>query len=69
MARKSSSKKNKVEDKEVSAAIKTFKASQEVEDLYQYIHDNKLRSEAHTLIKTVLNAIQPKRRRKGKLLQ
>lgn len=69
MGRKASTKKVKAEDKEVSAAIKTFKASQEVEDLYQYIHDNKLRSEAHILIKTVLNAIQPKRRRKGKLLQ
>lgn len=62
-------KKESIEDKEVNAAIKNFKASQEVEDFYQYIHDNKLRSEAHTLIKTVLNSMQPKRKRKGKLLQ
>jgi uncharacterized Fe-S cluster-containing MiaB family protein len=69
MARKSVKKKDNVEDKEVSAAIKTFKATQEVEDLYQYIHDNKLRAEAHVLIKTVLESMQPKRRRKAKILQ
>jgi hypothetical protein len=69
MARKSTKKTNKAENKEVSAAIKNFKASQEVGDFYRYIHDNNLRAEAHLLVKTVLETIQPKRKRRSKMLQ
>lgn len=67
MARKST--KSEAENTELNDAIKSFKASQEVENFYRYIHENNLRSEAHVLIKTVLANIQPKRKRRAKVLQ
>lgn len=69
MMKKSTKAKSEVENKELIAAIKLFKSSQEVENFYRYIHDNNLRAEAHVLIKTVLDSIQPKRKRRAKTLQ
>lgn len=66
MARKSS--KSEAEVKELNAAIKNFKSSQEVVNFYRFIHDNNLRAEAHVLVKTVLENIQPKRKRRAKTL-
>ena len=53
----------KVESKEVSAAIKVFKASPEVESLYTFIYENKLRAEAHNLMEVVLKHITPAKKR------
>ena len=56
-------KAQKVESKEVSAAIKVFKASPEVESLYTFIYENKLRAEAHNLMEVVLKHITPAKKR------
>lgn len=65
MARTAKSKTEKANQaKEVSAAIKTFKASSEVENFYRFIHDNGLRSEAKTLIEMALSHISKSKKRK-----
>lgn len=66
MARKST--KTEAENKELNAAIKNFKSGQDVVNFYRFIHDNNLRAEAHVLVKTVLDSIQPKRKRRSKVL-
>jgi len=66
MARTAKPKKVTPENKEQIAAIKNFKSSDEVADFYRFINDNKLRAEAHTLMKTILNVIAPKKTRKRK---
>ncbi|MBG60784.1 MAG: hypothetical protein CME67_03885 [Halobacteriovoraceae bacterium] len=55
--------------KEHNAAIKTFKASGEVENFYRYIADNNLRSEAYELMKVVLEKIAPSKKRSKRTLQ
>tara|TARA_B100001971_G_scaffold215195_1_gene260355 strand:+ start:186213 stop:186410 length:198 start_codon:yes stop_codon:yes gene_type:complete len=55
--------------KEQTAAIKTFKASPEVQDFYRYIAENNLRSEAFELMKVVLKRITPAKKRSKKTLQ
>ena len=62
MAR-TSKKAAKPENKEPAAAIKTFKASSEVEDLYTFIHENGLRAEAHKLMEAVVKHITPAKKR------
>lgn len=62
MAR-TSKKAPKVENKELTAAIKTFKASPEVESLYTFIYENGLRDEAHKLMEVVLKQITPAKKR------
>jgi hypothetical protein len=58
----------KAVNKELNLAIKTFKASPEVEALYQYIAENKLRAEALQLMEVVVKSITPaKKRAKRKL--
>lgn len=65
MARIAKNKTNDTVSKEVSAAIKSFKASSDIENFYRFIHENNLRSEAESLIKVALNQISgPKRRKK-----
>lgn len=54
---------------EANSALKTLKASSEVENFYRFILENNLRSEAHVLMKTVLDHLQPKKKRKSKKLQ
>lgn len=66
-AKKKTKAKAKV-TKEVSAAIKSFKATSEVSDFYRFIHENGLRNEAETLMKIVLKSITPSKKRK-KILQ
>ena len=66
-AKTKSAKSSKV-TKEVSAAIKTFKASSEVENFYRFIHDNGLRNEARTLVEMALSHITSSKKRK-KVLQ
>jgi hypothetical protein len=61
---KSKSAKNTKATKEVSAAIKTFKASSEVENFYRYIHENGLRNEARTLVEMVLTHLKGSKKRK-----
>jgi len=56
-------KEEKVENKEISAAIKTFKSSPEVEGLYTFIYENGLRAEAHKLMSVVLKQITPAKKR------
>ena len=54
----------------VSAALKNFKASAEVETFYTFIHENGLRSEAHKLMELVVKKITPpKKRGRKKMLQ
>lgn len=55
--------------KEQNAAIKTFKASSDVENFYRYIADNNLRAEAFELMKVVLDKIAPSKRKSRKTLQ
>ena len=51
--------------KEVSAAIKAFKATSEVENFYRFVHENSLRSETETLLRIVLKSlIGSKKKRK-----
>ena len=69
MARTASKKtKTKAVSKEVSSAIKAFKASEEVEEFYRFVHDNNLRQEASILTKLVLRKMNPSKR-KSKVLQ
>jgi len=60
--------KNK-QTKEQVQAIKTFKASTEVEDFYRYVAENNLRTEAFELMKVVVSKITPTRKRSKKTLQ
>lgn len=62
-------KVEKVSNKELNQAVKTFKASSEVESLYQYIAENKLREEAYQLMKVVLTNITPAKKRSKRKLQ
>lgn len=62
-------KEQTAKQKEQNAAIKTFKASSEVENFYRYIADNNLRAEAFELMKTVLEKITPAKRKSRKTLQ
>lgn len=55
--------------KEQNAAIKTFKASSDVENLYRYIADNNLRAEAYELMRVVLQQIAPSKRKSKRTLQ
>jgi hypothetical protein len=66
-SKKTKSRAKKVSP-EVSAAIKLFKASEEVESFYTYIHENKLRSEAAILMSTILQTLKPQKK-KRKVLQ
>lgn len=59
--------KNK-QTKEQTAAIKTFKASSEVQDFYRYIAENNLRTEAFELMKVVVKRITPAKKRSKKTL-
>jgi hypothetical protein len=69
MARPASKKtKAKKVSPEVSAAIKAFKATEEVESFYTYIHENKLRAEASVLMSTILQTLKPQKK-KRKVLQ
>lgn len=67
MARPAKAKTKVKVPKEVSAAVKQFKASSDIEKFYRFIHDNHLRSEANILVKTVLDVIAPKKKRKRTL--
>lgn len=70
MARTAKNNTKKAVNKEVSAAIKAFKTSSEVESLYSYIYENGLRSEAHKLMELVVKKITPpKKRGRKKVLQ
>lgn len=70
MARPAGKKnKTKAVSKEVSNAIKAFKASEEVEEFYRFVHENKLRDEARILTKLVLKANKAPTKRKSKVLQ
>lgn len=55
--------------KEQVQAIKTFKASTEVEDFYRYVAENNLRAEAFELMKVVVAKITPAKKRSKKTLQ
>jgi hypothetical protein len=68
MARTAKNKSTKA-NKELAAAVKTFKASTEVSDLYRYIAENNLRVEAFELMKVVLKQITPTKKRSKKTLQ
>lgn len=68
MARTAKNKSKAKPTKEVSAAIKSFKASGEVENFYRFIHENGLRAEANSLMKMVLKSISGSKKRK-KVLQ
>ena len=67
MARTAKKGKTKKVSSEVAAAIKSFKASEEVESFYSYIHENKLRAEASMLISTVLQTLKPAKRKRKTL--
>ena len=54
---------------EAGIAMKTLKSNSEVENFYRFIQENNLRSEAYILMKTVLDSINPKKKRKSKKLQ
>lgn len=62
-------KETSAKQKEQNAAIKTFKASSEVENFYRYIADNNLRAEAYSLMKVVCEKIAPTKRRSKRTLQ
>lgn len=64
---KAKTKELTAKQKEANAAIKTFKASGEVENFYRYIADNNLRAEAYQLMKVVLDQIAPSKKRKRTL--
>jgi dihydroxyacetone kinase-like predicted kinase len=68
MARTAKNKTAKA-SKEMTQAIKTFKSSSEVQDLYRYIAENNLRVEAFELMKVVLQKITPSKKRTKKTLQ
>ena len=61
--------KKAAKTKEQSAAIKTFKSSSEVQDLYRYIAENNLRSEAFELMKVVVAKITPAKKTRKRTLQ
>ena len=61
--------KTKAVTKEVANAIKAFKASEDVEEFYRFIHENNLRDEARILTKLVLKSKKPTTKRKSKVLQ
>jgi len=46
-----------------STTIKNFKNSNEVENFYRFIHENKIRSEAKSLVEMVLKKITPPKKR------
>ncbi len=62
-AKKKTKAKAKV-TKEVSAAIKTFKATSEVENFYRFIHENNLRLETETLLKVVLKSLSGSKKKR-----
>lgn len=65
MARTAKSKSAKAKPtKEVSAAIKTFKASSDVENFYRFIHENGLRNEARSLVEMALGHMKGSKKRK-----
>jgi hypothetical protein len=63
MARKSSTVKE--ETKEAGVALKSIKASVEVENFYRFIHENNLRFEAHRLMSMALKNTKKTRKRKS----
>lgn len=68
MARTATKKpKAKKVSPEVTAAIKTFKATEEVETFYTYILENNLREEAAMLMRTVLKSMKPAKKKKKTL--
>lgn len=66
-------KKNVSEEKEtVTLPMKTMKMASEVENFYRFIHENKLRTEAHQLLSMVIAPLKKKSKRsrsKAKKLQ
>ena len=68
MARTAKKSKAKKVSPEVTAAIKLFKASEEVESFYGYIHENGLRKEASMLMKAIIQTMKPQKK-KRKVLQ
>jgi hypothetical protein len=49
--------------------LKNFKNNSDIENFYRFIHENKLRGEAHTLMELVLKSIQKASKKKAKNLQ
>lgn len=68
MARPAKRKTKAKVTKDVSAAIKSFKATSEVETFYRFIHENNLRTETEILLKVVLKSLSGSKR-KRKILQ
>jgi hypothetical protein len=50
----------------VPVTIKNFKNSDEVENFYRFIHENKLRAEAQKIVEVVLRTIAPPPKRRGR---
>lgn len=66
MAKAQITEANKIEQ---ANAVKAFKQSGEVENLYRFIHDNNLRTEALKLMKLVLKKTTSSKKKAKKKLQ
>lgn len=53
-------------NKEASIGMKTFKSSSEIESLYRFINDNKLRAEAKSLIEYAVSKVKPAKKKRGR---
>ncbi len=60
---KTTNKETAVVDTTAAGNLKNFKTSNEVENFYRFISDNRLRAEAKTLVAMVLKKITPPKRR------
>lgn len=57
---------------ESGKSMRSFRSSQELEDLMRFVHENGLRREAHVALDYVAKALRPKKKtraRKAKTLQ
>ena len=46
--------------------MKAFRSSSEIENLYRFIHDNNLRTEARSLIELVVAKMSPAKKKRGR---
>ncbi|MEE2671856.1 MAG: hypothetical protein VYA54_09105 [Bdellovibrionota bacterium] len=48
------------------SGMKAFRSSSEIENLYRFIHDNNLRTEARSLIELVVAKMSPAKKKRGR---
>ena len=57
---------NAVNNEAKAKTGKNFRSAPDVENFYRFIHENDLRKEAKTVLEAIIQAIKPKKKRKGR---